>query len=155
LDPDSNPDSNPDPKCLFRIRIGSGQKFRILTDPDPQHCKYGYYGKSNTEDWKNCQVRVPTGRAIRNIGKIVKYGYLREEQYGRLEKLSSTGTYGKSNTEDWKNSQVRVPTGRAIRKIGKIVKYGYLREEQYGRLEKLSSTGTYGKSNTEESFVIL
>ncbi len=38
-DPDSNPDSNPDPKCLFWIRIGSGQKFRILTDPvpDPQH----------------------------------------------------------------------------------------------------------------------
>ncbi len=45
LDPDSNPDSNPDPKWLFRIRLGSGsgQKFRILTDPvpvpdpDPQH----------------------------------------------------------------------------------------------------------------------
>jgi hypothetical protein len=42
-DPDSNPDSNPDPKCLFRIRIGSGsgQKFRVLTDPDPQHCLQG------------------------------------------------------------------------------------------------------------------
>ncbi len=44
LDPDSNPvsdpDSNPDPKRLFRFRIGSGsgQKFRILPVPDPQHC---------------------------------------------------------------------------------------------------------------------
>jgi hypothetical protein len=29
---------NPDPKRLYRYRIGSGQKFRILPDPDPQHC---------------------------------------------------------------------------------------------------------------------
>jgi hypothetical protein len=29
--------SNPDSKRLFRFRIGSGQKFRIL--PDPQHWK--------------------------------------------------------------------------------------------------------------------
>ncbi len=46
-DPDSNPvsdpDSNPDPKRLFRFRIGSGQKIRILPDPDPQHCIRGPY----------------------------------------------------------------------------------------------------------------
>jgi hypothetical protein len=38
-DPVSDPDSNQDPKPLFRFWIGSasGQKFRILLDPDPQH----------------------------------------------------------------------------------------------------------------------
>jgi hypothetical protein len=39
LDPDLYLDPNPDPKRLFRFRIGSSQKFRILLDPDPQHCQ--------------------------------------------------------------------------------------------------------------------
>jgi hypothetical protein len=49
LDAFSDPDSNLDPKCLFRIRIGSvsGQKFMILSDPladpDPQHCFLSRY----------------------------------------------------------------------------------------------------------------
>jgi hypothetical protein len=37
--PVSDPDTNPDTKFLFRFRIGSGsgQKFRVLPDPDPQN----------------------------------------------------------------------------------------------------------------------
>ena len=37
--PVSDPDTNPGTKFLFRFRIGSGsgQKFQVLPDPDPQH----------------------------------------------------------------------------------------------------------------------
>jgi hypothetical protein len=40
LDPDSNPDLNLEPRIrnvYFESRSKSGQKFRILTEPDPQH----------------------------------------------------------------------------------------------------------------------